>query len=87
MSLGWNLRSFYENGRTYDRTVNRRYGLLMRIFRFFGALAAGMVQFANPRMMPFKRRLYYSLRYPVSEIGACVTYAENLKKGDRFHTG
>lgn len=86
MSLWWNLRSFYSNGRTYDRTVNRRYGLPMRIFRLFGAVAVGMIQFMNPRLMPFKRRLYYSLRYPVSEIGAFVTYVENLKKDD-FHTG
>jgi glycosyltransferase involved in cell wall biosynthesis len=87
MSLRWNLRSFYENGRTYDRTVGRKYGLFMRILRLFGAAAAGMIQFVNPRAMPFKRRLYYSLRYPVSEIGACVTYVESLRNKGRFHTG
>jgi len=80
MSLKYNIRSFYENGRSYDATMNRKYVLPLRVFRLFGALAVGMLQFMSPRMMPFKRRLYYSLRFPVSEIGAFNTYIGNLKQ-------
>jgi len=80
LSLKWNLRSFYKIGRTYDKTMNRSFGLLIRLFRLSGAMAVGLMQFMNPRIMPFKRRLYYSLRFPISEIGALITQLENLKK-------
>lgn len=78
MSLTWLLRSGYSVGRNYELIFNPDKSLLSHVKGLTIAAAGAVYKLLRPVVMPFKRRLFYSLYQLYCEVGAVVEYLSCL---------